>query len=181
MNHLTDDQLAEWLAGAGTEATRAHLANCLPCHDEALALRDDLSRYAIARRNQARRAWAMHLDNDFSPRKRIVSHRLRWASAAALALLLAVPTAWMMRFHAAPAPISQAASASGVAQHSVLSQSSTTMSDDELLEAVNNDINRDVPQALAPVGAITLARNEIAVSVQAAANANGSVKEGEAK
>jgi hypothetical protein len=33
------------------------------------------------------------------------------------------------------------------------------MSDDELLEAVNNDLNREVPQALAPVGAITTARN----------------------
>jgi len=41
-------------------------------------------------------------------------------------------------------------------------QSGDQMSDDELLEAVNNDLSRDVPQALAPVSAITLARNQIA-------------------
>ena len=36
------------------------------------------------------------------------------------------------------------------------------MSDDELLEAVNNDLSREVPLALAPVSAITSARNKIA-------------------
>ena len=38
------------------------------------------------------------------------------------------------------------------------------MSDDELLEAVNNDLSREVPQALAPVGAITVGRNRIAAA-----------------
>ena len=36
------------------------------------------------------------------------------------------------------------------------------MSDDELLEAVNNDLSREVPLALAPVSTITAARNKIA-------------------
>jgi hypothetical protein len=47
------------------------------------------------------------------------------------------------------------------------SQSGNQMSDDELLEAVNNDLNRDVPQALAPVEAITVARNQIAAETSA--------------
>jgi hypothetical protein len=38
------------------------------------------------------------------------------------------------------------------------------LSDDELLEAVNNDLNREVPLALAPVSAITVARNNIAAA-----------------
>jgi hypothetical protein len=49
------------------------------------------------------------------------------------------------------------------------------MSDDELLEAVNNDLSRDVPQALAPVSAITVARNKIAAASKVAAN-NSSAK-----
>ena len=42
------------------------------------------------------------------------------------------------------------------------------MSDDELLQAVNNDLSDEVPQALAPVGAITVARNRIASEVESA-------------
>ncbi len=43
------------------------------------------------------------------------------------------------------------------------------MSDDELLEAVNSDLSREVPQALAPVSAITVARNQIAAASSGAA------------
>jgi hypothetical protein len=63
-----------------------------------------------------------------------------------------------------------------VAGNSSASQPSTGMSDDELLEAVNNDLNRDVPQALAPISAITVARNA-AASALAATNTNASAKE----
>lgn len=78
-----------------------------------------------------------------------------------LALLLAGQTMWMMK-RPAPAPARPIASAPLTAQPAV------SMSDDELLEAVNNDLSREVPQALAPVGAITSARNKIAASAAAA-------------
>jgi len=42
--------------------------------------------------------------------------------------------------------------------------SQVRMSDDELLDAVGRDLDRDVPQALAPVSAITVARNQMAAS-----------------
>ena len=51
------------------------------------------------------------------------------------------------------------------------------MSDDELLEAVNNDLSREVPLALSPVSAITIARNKIAAaSTTAATTDNDSSK-----
>jgi hypothetical protein len=153
MNHLTDDQLAEWLAGESTEETRTHLADCPLCHREALALRDDISRYSIALRDRAQQSQGAHLEKNFTPQRALAAHRLRWAGAMALALLLAAPTAWMLKPHTAPAPLPPVAGAPRVAQPSA------AMSDDELLEAVNNDLNREVPQALAPVGAITVARN----------------------
>jgi hypothetical protein len=168
MNHLTDDQLSEWLAGESAAETRSHLAACPQCRDEAGTLRDGISRYGFSLREQARHAQAAHLVN-VDPKKTLTAHRLRWAAAAALALLLAAPTAWMMRPHVVPAPLLSPASATSA------SQPSTTMSDDELLEAVNNDLNRDVPQALAPISAITVARNA-AASALAATNTTKEVR-----
>jgi hypothetical protein len=155
MNHLTDEQLAEWLAGEATAETASHLQQCGQCHAEALALRDGISRYAFALRSQAALAQSAQLASTFSPGKAIARHRLRWAAAAVLALLLAAPTFWLMKPRPTPIPVQPVA---------VVTPSATTMSDDELLEAVNNDLSREVPQALAPVSTITAERNRIAAS-----------------
>jgi len=160
MNHLTDDQLAEWLAGESGEQTRAHLQSCAECNAEATRLRDGVARYSISLRQQAARAQSAHMTESVAPRKSIAQHRLRWVGATVLALLLAAQTAWMMKPHTPSQPIGPIAGAPKTPQ--VNSQPGAQMSDDELLEAVNNDLNRDVPQALAPVSAITLERNQIA-------------------
>lgn len=164
MNHLTDDQLAEWLAAESGEQTRAHLQSCAQCNAEATRLRDGVARYSISLHQQAARAQSSHMTGTFAPRKAIVRHRLRWAGAAVLALLLAAQTAWMMKPDAAPKIAPPIASASHNSQSNSQSnqQPGAQMTDDELLEAVNNDLSRDVPQALAPISAITLERNQIA-------------------
>ncbi len=165
--HLTDEELLEWLAGEDGAAVRTHLDGCAACRDEAHALQDGISRYAIATRRQAAEAQGARLAQGFAPGLRI-QHRLRWIGAGVLALLLAAQTAWMMKtrpaasasqavFHPAAAATPQPAAALG---HDTLGHH--TMSDDELLQAVNNDLSDEVPQALAPVGAITEARNRIA-------------------
>ena len=149
-------------------AVRTHLEGCAACRDEAHALQDGISRYAIATRRQAAEAQGARLAQGFAPARTPVRHRLRWIGAGALALLLAAQTAWMMKtrpaasasqavFHPAAAATPQPAAALG---HDTLGHH--TMSDDELLQAVNNDLSDEVPQALAPVGAITEARNRIA-------------------
>lgn len=171
MNHLTDDQLAEWLSGVGTRETLAHIESCPLCHSETLALRDDISRYVVTRRKQARQARVTHQAKTISPKQAFATHRLHWAGAAALALLLATPTAWMLKPHTTTTPPHPVAATPGIVQPT------TAMSDDELLEAVNNDLNRDVPQALAPISAITVARNKIAAaSTGAAIDTNDTVK-----
>jgi hypothetical protein len=167
MNHLTDDQLSEWLAGESAAETRSHLESCPQCRDEAGALRDGISRYSFSLREQARHAQAAHLAN-IDPQKILTAHRLRWAAATALALMLAAPTAWMLKPRAVPATPPQAAVTPLIPQPAA-------MSDDELLEAVNNDLNRDVPQALAPISAITVARNA-AASALAATNTTKEVR-----
>jgi hypothetical protein len=162
MNHLTDEQLAECLRGEPSQPTQLHLAACGQCRAEAARLGDHITRYTIAMRRQADAAQSASMAQTFAPRKALARHRLRWAAATALALLLAAPTAWMMKPRHAPAASQPAASAT------LNPQPTAAMSDDELLEAVNNDLSRDVPQALAPVSAITTARNRIASASQAA-------------
>jgi hypothetical protein len=174
MKHLTDEQLAEWLAGEASQETQSHLQDCECCHAEAIVMRDGISRYSLALRQQAALAQSAQLDPAFSPRKSVASHRPRWAGAGVLALLLGAQTAWMLMPRSATHPSQPIASAP------LNSQPSAPMSDDELLEAVNNDLSRDVPQALAPVSAITLARNEIAAE-SAVESGKASVKQGEDK
>ncbi len=173
MKHLTDEQLAEWLAGESGEETRAHLQSCAHCNAEAINLSDGISRYSIALRQQAARAQSAQMTGTFTPGKALTRHRLRWAGATVLALLLAAQTAWMMKPRTLPQTTTQpiASAAHNPQSNSQLdwqpnsqpnSQPGAQMSDDELLEAVNNDLSRDVPQALAPISAITHARNQIA-------------------
>lgn len=162
MIHLTDEQLADWLAGEASGEAQAHLEACPACKVEAFAMRDGISRYAVALRREAAKVALPAI----APARAIVVHRLRWAAVASLALILAVPSAWMLRPHPptiAPQPVATA-------------PQSPQMSDDELLDAVNNDLNRDVPQALAPVGEITYARNRMASQKMASQNAANSAK-----
>ena len=178
MNHLTDEQLAEWLAGETNQETQAHLEGCAQCQAEALQLRDGISRYAMAIRRQSAQAQSAHMAETIAPRRALALHRLRWAGAGVLAILLAAQTVWMMKPR--PAPVTPRP----IASAPVNPQPAASMSDDELLEAVNNDLSREVPLALAPVSAITTARNKIAAASTIAAQGSKrpqTDKEGEDK
>jgi hypothetical protein len=208
MNHLTDEQLAAWLAGeSGSqqlhsespaqqiqspaqhgESLSQHIESCAQCRAEAYELRDRISRYAIALRRQAADSQSSHLAQFLSPRQALLQHRLRWAGAAVLALLLVVQTAWLVKPRPAASPARPIAGAPAKPQPKSPSDAATSgdsMSDDELLEAVNNDLSREVPQALAPVSAITVARNRIAAAAvdatQDATTVSPSRKQGEQK
>ena len=61
MNHLTDEQLADWLAGDANPETQAHLESCAQCRVEARQLRDGISRYAMAMRRQSAEAQRAHM------------------------------------------------------------------------------------------------------------------------
>src|SRR5208282_4407992 len=122
MNHLTDEQLLEWLDGAARPAVQAHLASCEPCRAEADALQDGISRYAIALRRESAEAQSARLARGFAPALRM-QHRLRWVGAGVLALLLAAQTAWMMKQRPTPqsAPRPVAVAVPAIAQPAAMS------------------------------------------------------------
>jgi hypothetical protein len=158
MKHLNDDELAQWLSGEASVEERAHVDHCARCKAEAMALGDGISRYALELRRQA--------SEGMNPRplrvsRTLATRRLGWAGVA-LAVLLAAPTAWVMRPHAAP--MGQTGAVTQTAQADSQVGSHIKMSDDELLDAVSKDLDRDVPEALAPVSALTVARNQMAAS-----------------
>jgi hypothetical protein len=169
MNHLTDEQLGDWLAGEASAEVHEHLRGCERCRSEATVLRDEISRYSLALRHRSAEAGSARIAKRIMPGRALALRRLSWAGVTALALLLAAQTGWMMRAHR-PAPAPEHAAAPPPAP--------ATMSDDELLEAVNNDLNRDVPRALAPVSAITIARNRIAAG-EFVDSGNASTRQGE--
>jgi hypothetical protein len=169
---LTDEQFVEWLDGAASAEVRAHLESCAPCWEEAHALQDGIARYAIALRREAAQAQSSRRTAEFAP-ARAVAHRLRWIGAGVLAVLLAGQTAWMMRQRPGAQSLPRPTAAAPASP-----QPATSMSDDELLQAVNNDVSDEVPEALAPVGAITVARNRIASEVQRESETQ-KVKQGE--
>jgi hypothetical protein len=120
-------------------------------------------------RRQSSVAENAHMNGRLAPRRALALHRLRWAGVGVLALLLVAQTAWLVKPRRAPATALPTASALVSPQREA--QPATQLSDDELLEAVNNDLSREVPLALAPVSAITVARNKIAAASSRAANA----------
>ncbi|MDR3764134.1 MAG: hypothetical protein P4M01_08580 [Acidobacteriota bacterium] len=181
MKHLTDEQIADWLAGESTAETRQHLTGCSECAAETAALSGGVRRYALAVRQDAQRSAARSLSG-FSVHRELKWLRLRWAAAATLGLFLAGTTVYVVLPHEAsiatrhviPAPLPQPApklQPPPEVQIQTAAQprpSKPAMSDDELLEAVNNDLSRDVPRALAPVSHITAERNQIAAASSAA-------------
>jgi len=186
MKHLTDEQLAGWLVEEVDEETRSHLESCLQCKAEAEKLREGILRYSIAMRREAALAQRTHMSRSFAPSKALVQHRLRWVGAGVLALLLAGQTVWLVNSRpSAHAPVASSQSAVQSASQPVAdagaqsstqssTQSATQLSDDELLEAVNNDLSREVPLALAPVSAITTERNRMATAAVAASGGKAS-------
>lgn len=164
--HLTDGELLEWLDGSAGPAVQAHLDGCAACRSEAHGLQDGIARYAIAMRRQATASQSARMAGGLAPARRVqlrINHRLRWVGAGVLALLLAAQTALMMKTRpAASAAQAVAHPAAAAVPQPAAALGNDSMSDDELLQAVNNDLSDEVPQALAPVGAITEARNRIA-------------------
>jgi hypothetical protein len=131
MSHLSDEQISAWLAGLETPEQSAHVAECDVCRQE------------IARRTEPLALFreAVHTVSDqrvpraivWSTPKRWHMPILRWAAGAALAgLMLTAPVMYWNK-------------------QTQLREAERARQDAALLESVNSELSRSVPQSLEPL------------------------------
>jgi hypothetical protein len=130
-SHLNQEQISAWLADLRTPEQTKHVEQCATCRaeissrEETLALFRD-SVYAVSDRRPARAiVW--------STPKRWHLPMLRWAAGAALALLmLGIPAMYWNK-------------------QTRLRDAERTRQDIALLDSVNRELDRSVPQPLEPL------------------------------
>jgi hypothetical protein len=152
--HLNDEQLTAWLLGESDPPITQHVETCVVCRAEATGLQDAISSCRESMRAAADRDELFWARQRLLTRQRLAPrHRLpflRWAAAVAMALVV-FAALFLAR---SPQPAHPGKDEPG---------------DEALLQQVDQDIQRDYPQALAPAVLIDRERNS-ALS----ANAGGS-------
>lgn len=134
--HLSDRELAQWLAGAGDSRLSNHVADCEPCRKEGEELRAAVGEFRSEVQQAGERDefhWSRQRHAILAAAERTPSRRLRWAVSLAMGVA-ALSTVLLVAPHRrVPAtPVSD--------DHA----------DEQLLLAVQSDLSRTAPQALAP-------------------------------
>ena len=161
-NHLSENQITEWVLGASDEHVLRHLETCAECSREAEELRSALAGFRDAVHTEARRDASFWRNQQFAVSARLSNqdwYPLHWAWVAAMVAVL-ITAIFLTRTPSAPG------------------NHPSEDADNALLQAVQGDLNRDVPQALAPAVLIAEERNEILSSEvgRPAQNAQNAVK-----
>jgi len=132
--HLDTIRLAELTSGTGEEGARRHLQECRECRDELARLQGGIAQTVEQMRAQAERDEVFWARQRAAIRARSAGSRQLWLRYASTAMATLLLVAVLLFAHtpklAKPLP-------------------SDAPSDEVLLEQVQNDIQRDVPQALA--------------------------------
>jgi hypothetical protein len=136
-NHLSEDQIAEWVLGTRDDFASRHLETCRACSVEVKELRSTISCFrdsihAAAERDDSYWRKRQHAITEHASARDW--YPLHWAWVAAL-LLTRTP--------------------------SPLQNKATEDADKVLLQEVQGDLAREVPEALAPAVLIAEERNEI--------------------
>ena len=144
-NHLSEDQFADWALGASDEHVLRHLEDCAVCSREAEELRSALAGFRDAVHTTARRDPSFWKSQQLAVSESLSTqdwYPLHWGWVVAMVAVLI--TAILL----ARAP-------------NVPKNYPSEDADNALLQAVQGDLNRDVPQALAPAVLIAEERSEI--------------------
>jgi hypothetical protein len=144
-NHLSEDQITEWVLGTRDEYVRRHLETCDACSVEAEELRSTISCFrdsihAAAQRDDSYWRKQQHAITEHASARDW--YPLHWAWVAAIAMVL-IAAIFLTR---TPNPLQNKA---------------TEDADKVLLQEVQGDLAREVPEALAPAVLIAEERNEI--------------------
>jgi hypothetical protein len=144
-NHLSEDQITEWALGTCDEFVLRHLQTCRGCSLEAEELRSALSGFRDALQAAAQRDQSFWKNQQVAFRERVSTkdwYPMHWAWLVAMVMVL-ITAIFLTRTPNTPRnyPSDDADSA--------------------LLNAVQGDLSREVPQALAPAVLIAEERNAI--------------------
>ena len=142
-NHLSEDQITEWTLGARDDFVSRHLETCRACSVAVEELRSAISCFRDSIHATAQRDNSFWRDQQLAIRERVSDwYPLHWAWVAAMAMVL-IAAIFLTR---APNPSQNKA---------------TEDADKALLQQVQADLAREVPEALAPAVLIAEERNEI--------------------
>ena len=143
--HLSEDQITEWVLDASDENVLRHLEDCAACSREAEELRSALTGFREAVHTTARRDPSFWMNQQLAVSESLSTqdwYPLHWGWVVAMVAVLI--TAILL----ARTP-------------NVPKSYASEDADNALLQAVQGDLNRDVPQALAPAVLIAEERSEI--------------------
>ena len=149
--HWSDEQMIAWTLGERNVAMAEHLAACEACRRELAELQGALAAYrgdvqGAAAGDDSR--W-LRIRAGVAARANEPSHGLRWALSGGLALLALSSGLLVAPPQRHPSPVA----------HKV------EMSDEQLLNEIQDDLSRSAPEALAP--AETLQQERAALLAQA--------------
>lgn len=143
-SHLSEDQITEWVLGTSDELVLRHLGACHACSVEAEELRSTISSFRDAIHTAAQRDQSFWRNQQLAFRERVSArdwYPLHWAWLVAMVMVL-IAAILLTRTPNPP--------------QNYLSEDA----DNALLKAVQGDLSREVPQALAPAVLIAQERNE---------------------
>jgi hypothetical protein len=144
-NHLSEDQITQWVLGTRDECVLGHLGTCDACSVEAEELRSTISRFRDSIHATAKRDQSFWRNQQLAIREQLSAkdwYPLHWAWAVAMVMVL-ITAIFLTRPPTSP------------------QNSATEDADKALLQEVQGDLGREVPQALAPAVLIAEERNEI--------------------
>ena len=142
-NHLSEDQITEWMLGTRDEFVSRHLETCDACSVAAEELRSTISCFRDSIHATAQRDNSFWREQQLAIRERVSNwYPLHWAWAAAMVMVL---TAAIFLTRTPNPPQNNA----------------TEDADKALLQEVQGDLGREFPEALAPAVLIAQERNEI--------------------
>ena len=156
--HLSHEQLCDVLlaqpaeaASPALEAAGDHLRNCLICASELEALRGSIALFRQAGSSYAERVYARPVMQraSIAPSPGFRSHVLYWATAAAIAIAVALP--FGLHRHDAHAPATASVAARPAAVTAAPASAENVQSDEALLDGIDQDLSAAVPAAMQPL------------------------------
>jgi len=131
--HLSSQRISLWMLGERAAEDQRHLGECPECAAELARLKAALSGFRGSVHQWAGRQTSSAPHREWAPaRTAFWPGRFRWAAAAAIALLAALIPVYRIARHSHTAP--------AIAQ-----------SDAQLLEEVDAEVSRSVPQPMEPL------------------------------